>query len=36
MISYIRGKILQKKPGEVIIEANGLGYSLLISLTTYF
>jgi Holliday junction DNA helicase RuvA len=36
MISYIRGKILQKKPGEVIVEANGLGYSLQISLTTYF
>jgi Holliday junction DNA helicase RuvA len=36
MISYIRGKILQKKPGEVIVEANGLGYSVLIPLTTYF
>ncbi|MDD8020828.1 MAG: Holliday junction branch migration protein RuvA [Acidobacteriota bacterium] len=36
MISYIKGKILKKKPGEVVIEANGLGYSLLIPLSTYF
>ena len=27
---------MQKKPGEVIVEANGLGYSVLIPLTTYF
>lgn len=36
MISYIKGKILHKKPGEVVVEANGLGFSLQIPLSTYF
>lgn len=36
MISYIKGKVLNKKPGEVVIEANGLGFSLQIPLSTYF
>lgn len=36
MIAYVRGKLLQKKPGEVVVETNGVGYSLLIPLSTYF
>ncbi|MGB9764421.1 MAG: Holliday junction branch migration protein RuvA [Candidatus Saccharicenans sp.] len=36
MIAYVRGKILHKKPGEVVVETNGVGYSLLIPLSTYF
>lgn len=36
MIAYLKGKILQKRPGEVVIDTGGVGYSLLIPLSTYF
>jgi Holliday junction DNA helicase RuvA len=36
MIAYVKGKLLQKKPGEIVVEANGVGYSLLIPLSTFF
>ncbi|MGB4703594.1 MAG: Holliday junction branch migration protein RuvA [Candidatus Saccharicenans sp.] len=36
MIAYLNGKILKKKPGEVVVETGGVGYSLLIPLSTYF
>ncbi len=36
MIAYLKGKILKKKPGEVVVETGGVGYSLLIPLSTYF
>jgi Holliday junction DNA helicase RuvA len=36
MIAYVKGKLLQKKPGEIVVETNGVGYSLLIPLSTYF
>lgn len=36
MIAYLKGKILQKKPGEVVVATGGVGYSLLIPLSTYF
>lgn len=36
MIAYIKGKLIQKTPTEVLIEtAAGLGYRVLISLNTY-
>jgi len=35
MINYITGKITEKTPAFVTIEANGVGYGLSISLTTY-
>jgi holliday junction DNA helicase RuvA len=35
MIAYIKGKLTRKDPTYVIIEANGLGYQVKISLTTY-
>ena len=35
MIVTIRGKIIDKKPGEVIIEVGGLGYACNISTNTY-
>jgi Holliday junction DNA helicase RuvA len=35
MISYIKGKLVEKSPTDVIIEANGIGYQLHISLHTY-
>jgi len=35
MISYIRGVLVEKEPTRVVIEAAGVGYELLISLSTY-
>lgn len=35
MISYIKGYLTTKNPAQVVIECNGIGYSLLISLNTY-
>ncbi|MEJ5245551.1 MAG: Holliday junction branch migration protein RuvA [Bacteroidota bacterium] len=34
MISLIAGKILEKKPTSVIIDCNGIGYLLLVSVIT--
>ena len=36
MIAYLKGTIRQKKPGEVVVETAGIGYFLLIPLSTYF
>ncbi len=36
MIAYLKGQILQKRPGEVVVATGGVGYSLLIPLSTYF
>lgn len=36
MIAQIRGRILHKEPGSVVVEANGLGYQIFVSLTTFY
>ena len=36
MIAQIRGLIIQKEPGSVIVEAGGIGYQLYVSLTTFY
>jgi len=35
MISFIKGRLVEKSPTEVIIDCNGVGYQLNISLYTY-
>lgn len=35
MIDYIKGQIIELTPTELILENQGIGYSLLISLQTY-
>ncbi len=35
MIAHIRGQILAKSPNAVILDCNGVGYELAISVTTY-
>jgi Holliday junction DNA helicase RuvA len=35
LIDYIKGNITSRNPAHVVIEANGVGYGLLISLQTF-
>jgi Holliday junction DNA helicase RuvA len=35
MISYVNGQVAELNPAQAVIETNGVGYGLLISLTTY-
>lgn len=35
MITHIRGKLIEKNPTDVVIDCNGIGYTLNISLHTY-
>ena len=35
MIAQIQGKLLEKTPTEVVIDCNGVGYHINISLHTY-
>ena len=35
MISHLKGKLVEKNPTDVVIECNGVGYFLNISLNTY-
>jgi len=35
MIAYLRGRLVQKEPAFVIMDVNGIGYQVLISLTTF-
>ena len=35
MITYLKGKLVEKSPTNVVIEVNGIGYWVNISLTTF-
>ena len=35
MIEFISGKICKKIPGEIVVNVNGIGYRIYISLNTY-
>ena len=35
MISFLRGKIVQKMPNKLILDVNGVGYEILIPTSTY-
>ena len=35
MIAFVRGNFVQKQPARVVVDVNGLGYDLQISLYTY-
>ena len=36
MISYLKGNLIHKSPGQVTIDISGVGYCALIPLSTYF
>ncbi len=35
MIAYLRGELLDKQPGSIILDVNGVGYGLTIPVSTY-
>jgi len=35
MIDFIRGKVIEKNPAYAVVEANGVGYGMNISINTY-
>ena len=35
MITHIKGLLIEKSPTEVVVETNGVGYSINISLNTF-
>jgi Holliday junction DNA helicase RuvA len=35
MIAFVRGKFARKSPAQIIVDVNGVGYELQISLHTY-
>ncbi len=35
MIAHLRGKLIEKEPSRLVVEANGVGYEVLVPLTTY-
>ena len=35
MIDYIKGTIAELSPAELVLENNGIGYGILISLQTF-
>ena len=35
MITHIRGRLIEKSPTELIVDCNGIGYSINISLNTF-
>jgi holliday junction DNA helicase RuvA len=36
MIGYLRGQLLLKKPNQVVVDVNGVGYDVQIPLTTFY
>src|SRR5690242_4379699 len=35
MIAFVRGNFVRKSPAQVVVDVNGVGYELQISLNTY-
>lgn len=35
MIAYLRGRLLEKRPNQVIVDVNGVGYDLQIPVSTF-
>jgi Holliday junction DNA helicase RuvA len=36
MIGHLRGKIYDKRPNQVVVDVNGVGYDVLIPLSTFY
>ena len=35
MITQIKGRLIEKSPTELVVDCNGIGYSINISLNTF-
>ena len=36
MIAFLRGRILEKEPNRVLVDVNGVGYEVLVPLSTFY
>ena len=36
MIAYLRGRILEKQPTRIVIDVNGVGYDVMVPLSTFY
>jgi Holliday junction DNA helicase RuvA len=36
MIGFIRGRVIEKQPNRIIVDVQGVGYELLVPLSTYY
>ena len=36
MIAFLRGRVLEKQPNRVLIDVNGVGYEVVIPLSTFY
>ena len=36
MIAFLRGRILEKQPNRIIVDVQGVGYELIVPLSTYY
>ncbi|HZY31097.1 MAG TPA: Holliday junction branch migration protein RuvA, partial [Candidatus Methylomirabilis sp.] len=36
MIAQLRGRLLSKGPGQIVVDVNGVGYQVFIPLSTYY
>ena len=36
MIAQIRGTLIRKDPGAVVVDAGGIGYQVFVSLNTFY
>ena len=35
MIAHIKGRLIEKSPTKIVVEVNGIGYDINISLNTF-
>ncbi len=35
MIAHLRGKLIEKAPSRLVVEANGVGYEVFVPLSTF-
>ena len=36
MIGFLRGRVLEKQPNRIIVDVQGVGYEVLVPLSTYY
>lgn len=36
MIAYLKGSLIQKSPESIVVDVNGVGYQVFVSLTTFY